>query len=388
MRVTAKVIGFVLLAAPILCLMAASLGLAAIGAARYTAGLTESGTIPPWLPYIFGSSVDLLKSTMLAAGFGWIGFRSRPVLSLVCLLPGAVALIASLTVQHSSLTYSLQEMERRATHKSEARSDLRAELQEVEDRAAFIKKIKTPRPATVIAWDIKTVVIPAGARRNSEDCTTPGDAYTRKACAPLLDLRKELAEAEELERLEPRAAKLRKQLGDAQIVASRDPASTSFELLVGTLLTKAGFKIDGTVGFPGLMILLLEMVSALGFYIIGEMYGVLWPAVVTPHMAQLGRRAREQVKGATDTPEKAVGEFKILPIGRRHERVSEVGSSTSPKIIKGRFGSSPEGKFKPAQTPITTGAIGCPTTLALKPAQPVHGHVSEPALGSLVGTCP
>jgi hypothetical protein len=265
-----------------------------------------------------------------------------------------------------------------------SRSDLRTELQEIEARAAAIKAERTPRSPSVIAWDIKTVVIPTGARRNSEDCTTLVMAYTRKACAPLLVLRKELEEAEELDRLERRAAKLRKQLADAQVVASRDPAATSFELLLGTLLTKAGVtQIDGTVGFPGLMILLLEMVSALGFYIVGEMYGVLWPAVVTLHMAHLSRRARDQVEGAPDTPENAVGEFKTLPIGRRHERVagangdntepaqgkvSEVVSSRSPNIIKGRFGSNPEGKFKPAQTRVTSGAIGCPTTLALKRA--------------------
>jgi hypothetical protein len=143
------------------------------------------------------------------------------------------------------------------------------------------------------------------------------------------------------------------------------------------------------------MMLLLEMVSASGFYIIGEMYGVLWPAVVTPHMAHLGRRPREQVEGAPDTPEKAVGEFNI---GRRHEhvagangdnakpaqgKVSEVVCSRPPNIIKGRFGSNPEGKFKPAQMPVITGANGCPTTLALKPAQPARGQVSKPALGSL-----
>jgi hypothetical protein len=284
-----------LLASPILCLMLASLGLAAIGAARYAARLTESGAIPAWLPYIFGGAVDLLKVTMFAAGFGGIG-RARPGLRVACLVLATLSLVVSVTVQHSSLTHSLQEIERRATHKSETRSDLRTELQEVEARAAAIKAERRPRSPSVIAWDIKTVVIPTGARRNSEDCTTPGDAYTRKACAPLLELRKELEGAEELERLEPRAGKLRKQLADVQIVASRDPASTSFELLIGTLLAKAGVKeIDGTVGFPALMMLLLEMVSASGFYIIGEMYGVLWPAVVTPHMAHLGRRAREQV---------------------------------------------------------------------------------------------
>jgi hypothetical protein len=278
MRALAKPISFVLLASPILCLMVASLGLAAIGAARYAAGISESGTIPAGLPYIFGGAVDLLKATMLATGFGWIGIRARPGLCLACLMRGAVALVISLTVQHSSLIFSLQQIERQATHKSEARSDLRAELREVEDRMSAIKAEWTPRPTTVIAWDIKTVVIPAAARRNSEDCATPGDAYTRKTCAPLLELRKELAEAEDLERLEPRAAKLRKQVADAQIVASRDPAATPFELLVGTLLAKAGAKkIDGTVGFPGLMILLLEMVSALGLYIIGEMHAVLWP---------------------------------------------------------------------------------------------------------------
>jgi hypothetical protein len=59
MRAIAKVIGFVLLASPILCLMLASLVLAGIGAARYAAGLTESRAIPAWLPYIFGGAVDL-----------------------------------------------------------------------------------------------------------------------------------------------------------------------------------------------------------------------------------------------------------------------------------------------------------------------------------------
>src|SRR5215813_3081663 len=106
------------------------------------------------------------------------------------------------------------------------------------------------------------------------------------------------------------------------------------------------------------------------------------------------RRRITHATGATDTHEKAVGKFKTLPIGRFYQRVagakadntkpaqdkvSEVGSSTSPNIIKGRFGSSPEGKFNPAQMPITTGAIGCPTTLALKPAQPAHELVPEPA---------
>jgi hypothetical protein len=77
-----------LLASPILCLMAASVGLAAIGAARYGAGLTRGGTIPMWLPYVFGCAVDLMKATMLAAGIGWIGIRARPALCLVSLVLG------------------------------------------------------------------------------------------------------------------------------------------------------------------------------------------------------------------------------------------------------------------------------------------------------------
>jgi hypothetical protein len=397
MRAIAKFSGFILLANAIFCLMAASLGLAAIGAARYAAGITESGTIPTWLPYIFGGSVDLLKATMLAAGLGWISFSARPKLYLVCWMVGGVALLISLIVQHSSLTYSLQQIERQAMRKSEAHSDLRAELREIEDRLAAINAEKTPRPTTVIAWEIKTVVIPAGARRNSEDCTTPGDAYTRKACAPLLDLRKELAEAEELERLEPRAVKLRKQLADSQIVASRDPASTSFELLVGTLLTKARVKkIDGTVGFPGLMILLLEMVSALGLYIIGEMHAVLWPAAAKAKEAQKTKRRAAKLERAANLPERVVGWFKSLPIRRARQRgtgenrtntkpaqgnLSEVVSSRSPNIIKGRFGSSTKGRLKPSQTPVASGATSC--LVALKPAQPALGHVSEPAHGTL-----
>jgi hypothetical protein len=377
--------------------MAASVSLAAIGAGRYGAGLTSTGAVPVWLPYAFGCAVDLLKATLLAAGFSWIGLKARPALCLICVVLGAVSLIVSVTVQHSSLTYSLQEIERQATHRTEARADLRTELQEVEDRAAAIKAEKTPRPPNVIAWDIKTVVIPAGARRNSEDCTTPGDAYTRKACAPLLELRKELAEAEELERLEPRAAKLRKQLADAQIVASRDPASTSFELLIGSALARVGAKdIDGTVGFPSLMILLLEMVSALGFYIIGEMHGVLWPAASTYKETQGTKSEAAKVERTASSPGRVVGEFKSLPHGHTRQRATEKNRDKtkpaygnlsevvrSPNIIKGKFGSSAEGRLEPAQTPVASGATSCPTTLALKPAQPAHGHVAKPAHGRL-----
>jgi hypothetical protein len=103
---------------------------------------------------------------MFAAGSGGIGLRARPGLRVVCLVLATLSLVVLVTVQHSSLTYSLQEIERRATHKSETRSDLRTELQEVEARAAAIKV--TPRSPSAIAWDIKTVVIPTGARRNSE----------------------------------------------------------------------------------------------------------------------------------------------------------------------------------------------------------------------------
>jgi hypothetical protein len=49
---------------------------------------------------------------MLATGLGWISFSARPKLYLVCWMVGGVALLISLIVQHSSLTYSLQQFAR------------------------------------------------------------------------------------------------------------------------------------------------------------------------------------------------------------------------------------------------------------------------------------
>jgi hypothetical protein len=165
------------------------------------------------------------------------------------------------------------------------------------------------------------------------------------------------------------------------------------------LLDKAGVKkIDGTVGFPGLMILLLEMVSALGLYIIVEMHGVLWPAAAKANGTQGTKRRAAKLERAANLPERVVGWCKSLPIRRAHQRgtgenrsntkpaqgnLSEIVSSRSPNIIKGRFGSSAKGGLEPSQTPVASGTTSCPTTLALKPAQPALGHVSEPAQSAL-----
>jgi hypothetical protein len=84
-------------------------------------------------------------------------------------------------------------------------------------------------------------------------------AHFAKACAQVVQLRRELGAAQEYERLSLRAAELRRGLADTPIVATSDPLPAAFSATLGRLL-----PIGGAEGVALLLTVVVELMSCFG----------------------------------------------------------------------------------------------------------------------------
>ena len=75
----------------------------------------------------------------------------------------------------------------------------------------------------------------------------------------MLDLRRELAAAEDYEKLDARARELRQALATAPVVAISDPLPEAFAATLGRVL-----PLDGRVGVALLLTLVIEIISCFG----------------------------------------------------------------------------------------------------------------------------
>ena len=107
--------------------------------------------------------------------------------------------------------------------------------------------------------------MPASIWQDSQECKAIQEsAHFAKACAQVVQLRRELAAAQEYERLASRATELRRNLAEAPIVATSDPLPAAFSATLGRLLPLGG---------AGGVALLLTMVAAFRSSIGGGMKG-------------------------------------------------------------------------------------------------------------------
>jgi hypothetical protein len=81
-----------------------------------------------------------------------------------------------------------------------------------------------------------------------------------KACAQVVQLRKELAAARDYEHLSLRALELRKGVAETPIVATADPLPAAFNATLGRLL-----PLNGTEGVALLLTIVVELLSCVGF---------------------------------------------------------------------------------------------------------------------------
>ena len=80
-----------------------------------------------------------------------------------------------------------------------------------------------------------------------------------RACAQVVQLRRELAASEDYERLSARAAELRRGLSEAPIVATSDPLPAAFNATLGRFV-----PIGGTEGVALLLTVVVELMSSFG----------------------------------------------------------------------------------------------------------------------------
>ena len=110
--------------------------------------------------------------------------------------------------------------------------------------------------------------VPSGVWRDSQECGSIQESvHFAKACAQVVQLRRELAAAQDYERLSSRAAELRKGLAEAPILATSDPLPASFNATLGRVL-----PLGGTEGVALLLTVVVEIMSCFGLSGISLLY--------------------------------------------------------------------------------------------------------------------
>ena len=182
------------------------------------------------------------RGLALALGLGW-----------TCLA------IFSCLATHSTVATAITSKDRTGSWKMEVRTNAKIELSTIEQQLAALSRPSPPRPVKTVRESMKAAnVLPAIWKDSRECAEIQGSAYFAKACAQVVQLRRELAASEDYERLSLRAADIRKTLAEAPIVATADPLPTAFDATLGWL------HIGGAEGIALLLTMAIELISGFG----------------------------------------------------------------------------------------------------------------------------
>jgi hypothetical protein len=161
---------------------------------------------------------------------------------------------------HATVSAAISAIERTGTWKMEVRGNAKAELATVEQQLAALSRPMPPRPAKTVREALVGERVPSGIWRDSQECGSIQESvHFARACAQVVQLRRELAASEDYERLSARATELRKALAEAPIVATSDPLPAAFSGTLGRLV-----PIGGTEGVALLLTIVVELMSSFG----------------------------------------------------------------------------------------------------------------------------
>jgi hypothetical protein len=243
--------------------MVLSLLVTATGTGRFATSMGYDTTVG----YVVGAIFDIAKGIL---PLGVLALRTRRALGTAALLGVAwICLLAfSCLATHATVTSAISVIERTGTWKMEVRRNTKAELTTIEQQLATLSSPAPPRPAKTVQEALAGERVPPSVWQDSQECSRLHEsAYFAKACGQVVQLRRELAAAQDYERLASRAAELRKGLAEAPIVSTSDPLPAAFSATLGRVL-----PLGGTEGVALLLTMVVEIMSSFGLAGVAALY--------------------------------------------------------------------------------------------------------------------
>jgi hypothetical protein len=203
--------------------------------------------------------------------------------------------VFSCLATHATVTTAISSIERTGTWKMEVRTNAKTELASIEQQLAALSQPAPPRPMKTVREGLAATSVPPAIWKDSQECAEiQGSAYFARACAQVVQLRRELAASEDYERLTVRAGEIRKALAEAPILATADPLPMAFSATFGRFV-----PIGGMDGVALLLTALLELISGFGLAALTALYSARDPG--TPEGACLAARMPETGEGASQS---------------------------------------------------------------------------------------
>ena len=239
----------------VLAFMGLSLAITATGTARFAAAMGYRAEVG----YAVGGVFDVAKA-LLPVALMLLLLRRAFLFSSIFAFAWLGLVTYSALATHSTVSAAIAAIERNGDWKMEGRANLKAELSGIEQRLAALSEPKIPRPSGGLREALTAEKVPPDVWRDSQECLSiRGDKYFQKACAKVLELRRELAASEDYERLDLRARYLRQDLAATAIVSTTDPLPEAFTATVGRMV-----PLQGRVGVAVLLTFVVEIMSCFG----------------------------------------------------------------------------------------------------------------------------
>jgi hypothetical protein len=239
----------------VVAFMVLSLFVTATGTSRFAVAMGYDARIGYVVGVVFEVAKEVLPVVLLAL------LCQRAIGTALMLGTAWICLVAfSCLATHATVSSAISSIERTGTWRMEVRGNTKAELSSIDQQLAALSRPTPPRPAKTVQEALKAERVPPGVWQDSQECANIQDrAHFMKACAQVVQLRKELAAARDYERLSLRATELRQGVAEAPIIATADPLPAAFSATLGRLL-----PVGGTEGVALLLTIVVELISCVG----------------------------------------------------------------------------------------------------------------------------
>jgi hypothetical protein len=290
----------------VLAFMVLSLAITATGTARFAMAMGCRAEVG----YAVGTVFDLAKALLPIALL--ILVARRAFFFFVIIGVAWLGLVTySALATHATVSAAIGAIERSGSWKMEVRSEKKAELDAIQKRLGVLSQPAPPRPSKTLVEALTVEKVPPGVWRDSQECQSIRDSkYFQTACAKVLELRRELAVAQDYEQLDVQARELRQVLAGTPLVATSDPLPEAFAATLGRLL-----PLDGRVGVALLLTLVIEIMSCFGLASLRALREERGREDQPVRETHIGEDLGTAIKGRNRAAEKAHHEpSQILPI--------------------------------------------------------------------------